>query len=210
MCKILSLKSNGQGKVYFFNFQQREELRNNNPHKYNPDSHSSIAAFYRLCDDKTNNWEVDLFPVIKLNIDTINVKDDTRLVQQWVDNCLTKEYGGIEELKKIGFKIDKNGALVKYTDIGLTSVTISDSVTNIGSSAFRDCSSLTSVTIPNSVTSIGDFAFNGCSSLTSVTIPNSVTSIGGCAFEGCSSLTSVTIPDSVTNIGSYAFDDCSN
>ena len=67
----------------------------------------------------------------------------------------------------------------------------------------------TSVTIPNSVTSIGESAFFGCSGLTSVTIPNSVTSIGGGAFSWCSGLTSVTIPNSVTSIGDYAFYDCS-
>ena len=43
--------------------------------------------------------------------------------------------------------------------------------------------SLTSITIPNSVTSIGTGAFVDCTSLTSVTIPNSVTSIGHNAFE---------------------------
>ncbi|MBR3028596.1 MAG: leucine-rich repeat protein, partial [Bacteroidales bacterium] len=41
---------------------------------------------------------------------------------------------------------------------------------------------LTSVTIGNSVTSIGDSAFNHCTSLTSVTIGNSVTSIGSYDF----------------------------
>jgi uncharacterized repeat protein (TIGR02543 family) len=45
------------------------------------------------------------------------------------------------------------------------------------------------VTIPDSVTSIGNSAFRGCISLTSVTIENSVTSIGSSAFYGCSSLT---------------------
>ena len=92
---------------------------------------------------------------------------------------------------------------------GLTSVTIPNSVTSIGYEAFRDCTSLTSITIPNSVTSIGWSAFFGCSGLTSVTIPNSVTSIASHAFQRCSGLTSVTIPNSVTSIGYYAFDGCS-
>ena len=43
-----------------------------------------------------------------------------------------------------------------------TKLTIGNSVTSIGSSAFSNCSSLISVTIPNSVTSIGSSAFNGC------------------------------------------------
>ena len=119
-------------------------------------------------------------------------------------------------------------------------------VTSIGSDAFK-YSSLTSVTIPNSVTSIGSYAFESCYSLTSVTIPNSVTSIGDGAFQGCHGLTSVTIsditawlsisfagsesnplcyayhlflngeevkdltiPNSVTSIGDYTFSGCSS
>ena len=96
-----------------------------------------------------------------------------------------------------------------YGCSGLTSVTIPNSVTSIWEYAFAYCSSLTSVTIPAGVTSIGDYVFEGCSSLTSVTIPNSVTSIGERVFWNCSGLTSVTIPNSVTSIGSYAFCNCS-
>ena len=97
-----------------------------------------------------------------------------------------------------------------YQRDSLTSVTMPNSVTSIGGSAFSDCSSLASITIPDSVTSIGGSAFSGCGSLASITIPDSVTSIGESAFKGCSSLTNVTIPDSVTNLGAYAFNGCSS
>ena len=100
--------------------------------------------------------------------------------------------------------------LVAVAPSGLTSVTIPNSVTSIGDSAFSGCTGLTSVTIPNSVTSIGSYAFSGCTGLTSVTIPDGVRSIGAFAFSGCSGLTSVTIPDSVTSIGSDAFSGCYN
>ncbi len=55
----------------------------------------------------------------------------------------------------------------------------------------EDNESLTSVTIPNSVTSIGSSAFTSCTNLTSITIPSSVTSIGSDAFSSCNGLTSV-------------------
>lgn len=91
---------------------------------------------------------------------------------------------------------------------GLTSIVIPDSVTSIGDNAFYGCSGLTNVTIGNSVTSIGAGAFEGCTGLTSVIIPDSITSISGDAFRGCTGLTSVTIPDSVTRIGDSAFKGC--
>ena len=69
---------------------------------------------------------------------------------------------------------------------------------------------MTSITVPNSVTSIGKSAFSYCSRLKSITIPNSVTSIGYGAFSYCSSLTSITIPNSVASIEYGAFCSCSN
>ena len=76
----------------------------------------------------------------------------------------------------------------------------------IDDAVFRGCEGLTSITIPNSVTSIGSYAFWDCDGLTSVTIPNSVTSIGNWAFLGCTGLTSVSVP-SRTEIGRKAFPD---
>ena len=126
-----------------------------------------------------------------------------------------------------------------YTCSSITSVTIPDSVTEIGNFAFVHCNNLkafkgkfatedgrclingntlvsyanasgTEYTIPDNVTEIGGWAFCGCSNLASVTIPYGVKKIGTAAFERCSALTSVTIPNSVTTLGSGAFSICSN
>lgn len=91
----------------------------------------------------------------------------------------------------------------------LTSITIPNSIRNIGGAAFGGCNGLTSIDIPNSVTSIGDAAFSGCDGLTAIEIPNSVTSIGNDAFRGCDGLTAIEIPNSVSTIGRSAFAYCS-
>jgi len=91
------------------------------------------------------------------------------------------------------------------TDSGLTSVTLPDSITYIGSTAFYYCSNLTGINIDN-ITSIGSYAFHHCG-LTNVDIPDSVTFIGNGAFSGCY-LTSVTIGNGVTSIEYNTFSAC--
>ena len=70
-------------------------------------------------------------------------------------------------------------------------MTIGNSVTSIGWSAFNRCTSLMSVTIPDSVTIIGNYAFEDCRGLTNVIIGDGVTSIGDSAFRGCDRLTRI-------------------
>ena len=84
------------------------------------------------------------------------------------------------------------------------SITLPNSVTNIGVGAFQNCRYIRSLVIPNSVTKIGNLAFAGCSNLKSINIPNSVTYIGSRVFQGCECLTSVTI-NSKAALGDYAF-----
>ena len=100
----------------------------------------------------------------------------------------------------------KNNAFSGCT--GLTSVTVPNSVTTMGSGVFQNCTSLASVTFLSPVTSISASTFDGCTSLTSFTVPNTVTSIGGSAFDGCTSLATVTLGTSVATIGNNAFRNC--
>lgn len=85
-------------------------------------------------------------------------------------------------------------------------------VTQIGSTAFCNCTSLTSVIIPANITSIGPNAFKNCTNLESVTFdPDiSLTAISNQAFYGCSKLERIDLPASVTSIGAQAFYGCSN
>ena len=87
----------------------------------------------------------------------------------------------------------------------IQSVTIPESVTSIGQSAFESCFNLYSLIIKDAATSIGDSAFDGCSALTTLSLGENITTIGDYAFQSCRNLTNVTIPQSVTSIGRQAF-----
>ena len=120
--------------------------------------------------------------------------------------------------KTMALAISGTGAMADYASYSsvpwtsvhgkITSATIAEGVTSVGSYAFYNCSSMATVSIPAGVTSIGGSAFYGCSNLANVTIPDGLTTIGGGAFYGCSSMATVNIPDGVTSIGSSAFQNC--
>ena len=112
---------------------------------------------------------------------------------------------GITELTWNAINCESMGAMPKAN---IEIVTIGNQVQVLPDN-FVNGSKITSVTIPNSTTTIGNSAFKSCKSLTNVTIPNSVTSIGNSAFSFCNGLTSITIPKSVTSVGNYAFSNCS-
>lgn len=97
-----------------------------------------------------------------------------------------------------------------FDNAGITTVTIPNSVIEIRTSAFGDCSALKSAYFdPNSqLTSIGNGAFEGCLTLSGIEIPDSVTSIGDRAFKGCPLNAGVKIGNGVTSIGDEAFYDC--
>ena len=90
----------------------------------------------------------------------------------------------------------------------LNSLTINDAATSIESWAFAECPLNTTLSLGKNIKTIGDYAFYDCRDLTSVTIPQSVTSIGAHAFGSCISLTTLSLGENIKTIGDYAFNDC--
>ncbi len=71
---------------------------------------------------------------------------------------------------------------ILHVDLETVVITGGDTISDY---AFSGCIGLTEVTLPDSVTSIGEYAFEDCTSLTSITLPDSVTTISVNAFTGC-------------------------
>jgi len=102
-----------------------------------------------------------------------------------------------------------------------TSITIPDSVTSIGVSAFYACYRLAYIDVAekNPAYSQVDgvlfdkskkmlYTYPGGKSNTAYVIPEGTLAVGPCAFSWSSYLTSVTIPSSLTSIGKLAFVGC--
>ena len=87
-----------------------------------------------------------------------------------------------------------------FSNTGITSIIIPESVTSLGTYLFDGCLNLSEVTLPSMLTAIPNYIFRDCTALKSITIPATVRTIGASAFEN-TGLTEVVIPEGVTQLG---------
>ena len=89
-----------------------------------------------------------------------------------------------------------------YDSRKISSAIVNDGITYLGSSTFSDLN-ICSVSLPETLKEIGDFCFWLCEDLTEIKLPSSLNIIGECGLAG-NGLKVVDIPNGVTKIGKQA------
>lgn len=148
----------------------------------------------------------DLFDPVALSGRKVLVKGYYLFDQAGQHNILPVSVEDIDETQPVGEiwytstdgqvvepkKADAFGANIvsnTYED-GKGVIAFDGAVTQIGTSAFENCSTLSGLTLPPALSIIGQGAFENCTALTSVHIPESVTDVYFYAFLGCTGLSS--------------------
>lgn len=100
-----------------------------------------------------------------------------------------------EEMRKFSYMVNPDDTLTvtgyngKNTEIAIPAFIDDVPVTAVAPASFVGLSSLTSITLPDTLTEIGEYAFLGCKSLESVMMPDTLTEIGNAVCAYCPNLT---------------------
>ena len=118
-------------------------------------------------------------------------------------------FAGSTALKSVFIPLSLQTASSPFRNCtALTDVTFEDGRTELPDTLLRG-SGIRQLTVPQTVTEIGYSAFSGCTQLTAITLPAGLRELGSEAFKGCTALTGVALPDSLTALGHGAFWNCS-
>lgn len=168
---------------------------------YIPESVESIGHMaFEHCDSLLNIVVSDKSPHFKSVDGILFSHDGTRLIKYTAGQNVSSYSipNGVLIIEGYAFENAKQ----------LTEVVLSDSVEEIGHSAFIHCENLRNIQLGNSLKTIGGQAFGFCSSLTAITIPDSVEELSYSVFSYCDNLESAVIGCGVIQLDKEIFEDC--
>ena len=163
-----------------------------------PESVTSIEYYvFRDCSNLTS---------VTIGSGVTSMDGDVFMGTPWYNN----QPEGVIYINKVLYKY--KGTMPENTNFEVKSGTIciaGYAFAGLADGLFKGCPGLTSITIPNSVTNIGNRAFVNCVNLSSIIIGNGVTTVEFQAFAGCSGLSHVivkkNIPPKYVITGSYDY-----
>ena len=97
-----------------------------------------------------------------------------------------------------------------FANTGFTTMTLPNSIAEMGYSAFRSCANLESINVPTQLTAVPYDFTAYCPKLTTVRMHDGIRTVGHYAFLDCTSLASIELNDQITEIEYSAFSGCEN
>lgn len=154
-----------------------------------------------------DNIEIDNFAFTNTKLFDFDFSNVTSVGESAFEDTLITKAEFSFLLTNLGKSAFKNCTRLETIDL----TKASQSADTIYESMFEGCKSLKDVKLHNNFSTVGDNAFKNCVALENVDFLSKsyLTSIGNYAFEGCSSLTVVTLSENLSTIGVRVFDKCS-
>ena len=149
-----------------------------------------VAYMYGYCGDLSTNEGKDIMYVVLSRDDkyTVEISGNGKMRNYISGDSLLFAFNGKKNIESI--KVDEG-------------------VTNIGSNAFYDYTSLVDITLPSTMNYIGMSSFENCKLLSEIEISERITVIEERTFKGCESLTNIKGSlSNITKICKSAFHDC--
>ncbi|KAK8893013.1 hypothetical protein M9Y10_030270 [Tritrichomonas musculus] len=139
------------------------------------------------------------------NVKSATISSNCKIISNFAFNMKCFEKVSFEKNSKL-YKI----SVFAFSESGIKSITIPDSVKIINDGAFYHCQNLKTVELGNLTESIGYSAFSG-TNITSIKIPKTVIEIGIACFYKCSKLSQVDFEEesNLAKILSFAFSETS-
>ena len=151
-----------------------------------------IAPYSALADDvvtASSGW--------KYSVTTIDGKSSAMI------KGYTKDMSTLNIPSKIdGYTVTKIGDYVFSEETSVLSITIPDTVTEIGAAAFRGCCNAKTINLGKSIKKLGMYAFAG-TAISKIVFPDSITTMDEAILSGCTSLKSITLSSNITEIPTY-------
>lgn len=148
--------------------------------------------------------EVDINSIVKDGDYEYFIKNDKLVLSNYFgsDSVITTPTSFNDKIVEI-----IGGACFKG-NTNITSLTISDGVTEIEKYGLAELENLVNLKLSNTIETLGEYSLRGCTLLEHINLPTSLKTIEYGTFNMCSNLQEMIIPDTVTYIGGYAFAWC--
>ena len=149
------------------------------------------------------------FPLHAADVSDLSYSSDGSGIT--VTDCLTSATGAMDIPDTIdGLPVVKIASEAFKSCNQITSMTMPNTITTIGSYCFFNCDNMESIQLSTGLSTLSTALFRSCDSLDNVVVPEGITQIKSYAFYGVDKMTNITLPSSLNTIGGFAFIVCSS